>query len=122
MWIERASRGAAGEDQVTYVAEDGDRWLGMATGLVDNVDASRIDLVGMFVEPAARGQGIGALLVDAVVGWARARGSARLYLWVTTTNRAALALYQRSGFRPTGDQKPLDHTPSVSEIQMVRDL
>jgi GNAT superfamily N-acetyltransferase len=122
VWCERALRGAAGEDQVTYVVEDGERWLGMATGLVDGVDASRIDLVGMFVEPAARGRGLGALLVDAVIDWARARGSARLYLWVTTTNRAALALYRRSGFRPTGDQKPLDHTPAVTEMEMVRDL
>ncbi|MGH7357861.1 MAG: GNAT family N-acetyltransferase [Candidatus Rokuibacteriota bacterium] len=122
VWRERATRGAAGEDQVTYVAEDGDRWLGMATGLVDGQDASRLNLVGMFVEPDARGRGVGAALVDAVVGWARARGAPRVYLWVTTTNQAALALYERRGFRPTGERKPLEHTPSVTELQMVRDL
>ena len=96
VWGERATRGAAGEDQVTYVAEDGDRWLGMATGLVDGQDASRLDLVGMFVEPAARGRGVGAALVEAVVGWARARGArARSISGSTTTNQAALALYER---------------------------
>jgi GNAT superfamily N-acetyltransferase len=122
VWRERATRGAAGEDQVTYVAEDGSRWLGMATGLVDGEDESRLHVVGMFVEPDARGQGVGALLLDAVVDWARARGSPRLYLWVTTTNQAAIALYERGGFRPTGERKPMGHTPSVTEMQMVRDV
>jgi GNAT superfamily N-acetyltransferase len=122
VWDERATRGAAGEDQVTYVAEEGDRWIGMATGLVDAGDRSRPTLVGMFVEPAARGTGVGAALVDAVVDWARARGAAWLRLWVTTTNRPAIALYRRCGFRPTGQRKPLDHSPCVSELEMVRDL
>jgi GNAT superfamily N-acetyltransferase len=122
VWDERATRGAAGEDQVTYVAEDGDRWLGMATGLVDAEDQSRPMLVGMFVEPAVRGTGVGAALVDAVVDWARGRGAAGLRLWVTTPNRPALALYRRCGFRPTGRRQPLDHAPDVSELEMVRDL
>jgi GNAT superfamily N-acetyltransferase len=122
VWDERATWGAAGVDQVTYVAEDGDRWMGMATGLVDDVVRSRPTLVGMFVEPAARGTGVGAALVDAVVDWARARGAAGLRLWVTTTNRPAIALYRRCGFRPTGQRKPLDHSPNVSELEMVRDL
>jgi GNAT superfamily N-acetyltransferase len=107
---------------VTYVAEEGDRWIGMATGLVDADDWSRPTLVGMFVEPAARGTGVGAALVDAVVDWARARGAAWLRLWVTTTNRPAIALYRRCGFRPTGQRKPLDRSPDVSELEMVRDL
>jgi GNAT superfamily N-acetyltransferase len=122
VWGERATHGAAGEDRVTYVAEYGDRWIGMATGLVDGPDESRLGLVGMFVEPDARGLGIGVALVEAVVGWARLRGAGRLCLWVTATNRPAIALYQRCGFRPTGKHKPIDHTPSLSEIQMVRDL
>jgi hypothetical protein len=33
VWRERATRGAAGADVVTYVAEADDRWIGMATGL-----------------------------------------------------------------------------------------
>jgi GNAT superfamily N-acetyltransferase len=122
VWGERATHGAAGEDRVTYVAEYGDRWIGMATGLVDSPDDSRLALVGMFVEPDARGRGIGVALIEAVVAWARERGAAHLYLWVTSTNRPAIALYQRCGFRPTGKHKPIDHTPSLSEIQMVRDL
>ena len=122
VWDERATRGAAGEDQVTYVAEDEGRWIGMATGLVDDPAGSRLALVGMFVEPAARGRRIGVAFVEAVAAWARARGAARLSLWVTSTNDPAIALYRRRGFRPTGKEKPIDHTPALSELQMVRDL
>ena len=122
VWVERATGGAAGEDRVTYVAEDEGRWIGMATGLVDDPSGSRLALVGMFVEPAARGRRIGVALVESVVAWARARGAARLYLWVTSTNDPAIALYRRCGFRSTGKEKPIDHTLALSELQMVRDL
>ncbi len=82
----------------------------------------RLDLVGMFVEPAARGRRLGAALVEAVAAWARERGAASLHLWVTTTNEPALRLYRRVGFRPTSRTQPLDHTPSLQEVEMVRDL
>jgi GNAT superfamily N-acetyltransferase len=94
----------------------------MATGLALDPDEPDPTLVAMFVDPAARGQGIGGALVEAVSVWARARGAARLTLWVTDTNAAALALYRRCGFRPTGKTQPLDHTPSIGELQMARDL
>jgi GNAT superfamily N-acetyltransferase len=121
VWMERATRGAAGEDRVTYVAEDGGRWVGIVTGLTEDCDSGP-SLVGMFVEASVRGRGVGAALVEAVAGWARTRGAARLYLWVTSTNVAALRLYHRCEFKATGKQKPLDHTPSLSEVEMVRDL
>jgi GNAT superfamily N-acetyltransferase len=122
VWQERAARGATGEDLVTYVAEEGQHWIGVATGILRDPDGARLELVGMFVEPAARGRGVGAALVETVCAWARDRGMARLYLWVTSTNQAALALYRRSGFRPTGRSQPLDHTPWLSELEMVRDV
>ena len=120
VWQERAAQGAAGGHGVTHIAADGDRWIGMATGLA--ADGPRLDLVGMFVEPAARGRRVGVALVEAVAAWARERGTAHLYLWVTSTNQAALALYHRCGFQRTGRSQPLDHTPSLLELEMVRDL
>lgn len=122
VWQERASAGAAAADRVTFVAEANGRWVGMATGLAIDPGEPDPALVGMFVDPAARGRGAGAALVEAVSAWARARGAARLTLWVTDVNAAALALYRRSGFRPTGETQPLDHTPSIGEIRMARDL
>jgi len=123
IWSERAQRGASGVDNVTFVAEHDGRWLGIVTGLArdpDVPDDPRPEIVGMFVAPEARGRGVGAALVDAVVGWARARRATGLTLWVTATNTPALALYERCGFRPTGERKPLDHSPAVEEIRMAR--
>ena len=109
-------------DRVTYVAEEGERWVGLVTGIVDEEKGSSLTLVGMFVEPAGRRRGLGAALVDAVTDWARARGATQLYLGVTATNHAAIRLYRRCGFRPTGQREPLEHTPTETELEMVRDL
>lgn len=125
VWHERAQRGAAGVDNVTFVAERGGRWLGIVTGLARDSDVPhdpRPELVAMFVCPGARGRGLGGALVDAVVGWARERRAAGLTLWVTATNTRALALYTRHGFRRTGESKPLDHSPALESIRMARDL
>ena len=43
-------------NRVTFVAEEGERWVGMVTGMIDESNGSRFTLVGMFVEPAARGR------------------------------------------------------------------
>jgi GNAT superfamily N-acetyltransferase len=125
MWRERAQRGASGDDSVTFVAEREGQWLGIATGLArdpDVPDDPRPELVGMFVCPEARGRGIGVALVDAVVDWAKQRRAGGLCLWVTATNNAAIALYARCGFEPTGARKPLAHSAAVEILRMVRDL
>ena len=54
-------------------------------------------LWGMFVRPAARGQGLGALLVQRVIDEAAGRVE-ELRLTVVTTNEAAVRLYTRLGF------------------------
>lgn len=92
VWRQRATGGALGENRVTCVAEEGGRWIGMATGILRDADDFQAELVGMFVEPAGRGRRVGVTLVEAVSGWARSRGLACLHLHVTSTNQAALAL------------------------------
>jgi len=76
----------------------------------------------MFVDPARRGRGVVDALLDAVAGWVREHGGRQLYLWATSTNTPAIRAYARCGFHPTGDSRPLAHTPSLSEIRMLRDL
>jgi GNAT superfamily N-acetyltransferase len=74
------------------------------------------------VDAAVRRQGIGAALVQKVIDWARARGSARLLIWITANNDPALALYDRQGFRLTGVKRPTVHTPDLVECEMVLEL
>ena len=125
VWNERAARGAADGDGVTFVAEQDDAWVGLVTGLVEDPEDPKRSgpvLVGMFVDRAQRRRGVGAALVESVAAWAGARGAARLFLWVTSSNEPALALYKRCGFRPTGETKPVAHTPTLPKLRMVRDL
>jgi ribosomal-protein-alanine N-acetyltransferase len=57
-----------------------------------------IHLLNVAVEPAARRQGIGRALVDAVTNYARAAHAAKILLEVRASNRPAIALYERLGF------------------------
>jgi ribosomal protein S18 acetylase RimI-like enzyme len=59
-------------------------------------------LVGMYVAPEAAGHGLGAALVERIVGSARTGGVEILVLTVTDGNRAATRLYERAGFRSFG--------------------
>jgi GNAT superfamily N-acetyltransferase len=58
---------------------------------------------GMAVLPAARGHGVGALLLAEAEGFARARGCTRLLLSTTPFLDAAIRLYERAGFRRSGE-------------------
>ena len=120
VWHERTAQGAAGETAVTYVAEDAARWIGMATGLVSEALPSRLDLVGMFVEPDARGRGVGRALVETVLTWARARRAdaplSQGHHDESFGDRALPALRLPADGQAT---TPMDHTPTLLEQEMV---
>ena len=123
-WHERASGAASGLDRATFIADDGGRWVGMATGVAHHPDGPEHSpmLISMFVDTSHRGQGVGAALVERVTEWGRVLGGRSIHLWATSTNRPAIALYERCGFTLTGKTRPLEHTPSLREVAMVRDL
>ena len=121
-WEGRARSGAEGHENVLFLAEDGDRWVGVAGGFVNGATAARsVDLVSMWVHPAYRGRGVGRRLVDQVVVWARERGAERVDLWVTRGNGPATLLYEQCGFRATGSTQPLPSHPDLLEQEMTLD-
>ncbi|MBN9606842.1 MAG: GNAT family N-acetyltransferase [Actinomycetales bacterium] len=128
-WIERAARNAAGEHNVQFVVERGENWLGSAVGFhqppgqADYFGRSRAEpralLVGVYVAPAARGDGAIEALAAAVSGWARERGHTALWLDVHEANARARAAYRRLGFVETGER--ITGEAGV-EFEMRRDL
>ena len=119
-WIVQTSSDTPGAASRTYVAEVDGVAVGMAFAIQDRTDAATGRLGGMWVEPDARGIGIGMALVTAVLNWSRDRRMQRVRLWVvpcTTADR----LYRRAQFIPTGTQKPFpgDDSRSVIEMQLT---
>lgn len=58
---------------------------------------------GMYVRKEARGQGLGRALIDALTQQAQGR-VVQIHCQVTTTNTAALKLYQSAGFEIYGTE------------------
>ncbi len=80
-----------------WVARRGSSLLG-CVGLT-RVDDRRARLRLLFVEPEARGQGLGGRLVEACVSFARQAGYGEIVLWTVDVLEAARTLYARAGFR-----------------------
>ena len=72
-------------------------WLGNAIDQTTGHRHAHIFL--LYVTPQHRRQGIGAALVQAAAGWARARGDQQIGLQVFQFNQPALHLYQGLGFQ-----------------------
>lgn len=70
-------------------------------------------VLGMYVRPSHRGQGVGRLLMQAAVEAAASRPEVRvLTLTLTEGNESALRLYQSAGFSAWGIEPMAIHTPS----------
>lgn len=76
------------------LAMDGSRAVGMISGAAGDP----VELISLWVAPAARGQGVGDALVRAVLAWSAPRATR---LNVYPTNTPAIVLYLRHGFVET---------------------
>ncbi|MHB8147313.1 MAG: GNAT family N-acetyltransferase [Vulcanimicrobiaceae bacterium] len=92
---ERWIHNLAAPNRPLFVACDGERVIGM---LAVNEHEEFGPTLGMLVEAAFRGQGVGQALLDACIAWARERGLPALHLLVFPHNTRARALYRRKGF------------------------
>jgi len=112
-WKERASTGGT----AFWLAFDGDRPVGMIGAAVSS--ANRFNLIGMWIEPAARGSGVAVQLVDAVKARAREKGFDRVFLDVSQDNARASGFYLKQGFIFLDEWGPLESHPHISVQSML---
>lgn len=60
------------------------------------------EVVRLYVQPSAQGQGLGARLLEAAAAWARERQQACIWLTVWTGNDRARRFYARQGLEDLG--------------------
>lgn len=77
------------------------------------------ELANLAVLPEARGNGIGALLLEGALAASEARGSATMYLEVRASNQAAIALYTSHGFAEVGRRRAYYRKP-VEDALILR--
>ena len=63
----------------------------------------RAEDLGARATAISRGHNIGPELVRTVLAWAESHRAGRVGLWVNEANRPAISLYERAGFRRTGE-------------------
>jgi ribosomal protein S18 acetylase RimI-like enzyme len=119
---EWASRLAPSSSDLPLVAELAGEAVGLAWGKIDATLPDTARLYQMWVAPAQRGLGVGRMLVDAAIEWAKASQMRRLALCVTCGDTAAMRLYARAGFRVVGEPFPLRAGSELLARSMELDL
>jgi len=79
-------------------------------------------ITAMWVDPRFRKRGIGDLLIKRILGWAQENDFSAAVLWVTEVNEAAQRLYERNGFRRTGNVDKVREGEEAVEYEMYRNL
>ena len=83
------------------VAELGDGrvcgWI-MVVSVTSLTSAARAEVAGLVVDRTMRGMGIGSLLLQAAVNWARIQGYAEIRVHSNTVRERAHQFYEREGF------------------------
>ncbi len=103
---------------LTLLARQDTTVVGVVSGQPDG--ETWVELISMWVAPAARGTGVAGRLISAVADWASAQDRST-YLMVRSDNARARRAYERAGFVDKGvpDDWPLDE-PAENRMELRR--
>ena len=118
-WVKRDDN-MTGERSLGFLAIDEGVACGIAACFLDQVDATQGQLISMWTALTHRHQGVGRLLVNEILEWARRRGVRILRLMVVCNNEGAIKFYERLGFTRTGRTEPYPNDPALIEYEMSR--
>ncbi len=80
-----------------FVAECGERVVGYVAGALRNDGSGHV--MSLAIDPRFRGLGLGSKLLKAVEESFLEEGASRIFLEVSTSNKVALTLYRKAGYR-----------------------
>jgi GNAT superfamily N-acetyltransferase len=83
------------------------------------VDGEQSHLRGMAVLPQCRGTGTAALLLAAIEDWLRAHGCKQVTLDTTEPLRAAIAFYEKHGYRRSGNVSDFFAMPLIEYVKVL---
>jgi ribosomal protein S18 acetylase RimI-like enzyme len=116
-WVDRLS-----SEQATTFIHDHEHPSGIIS-LASYGEPPDCGIYSVWVSPAYRGAQLSDRLVTAAIAHARAEKFTRILLDVGASNRAAIRLYERHGFVPTGATSTFPPPRShIVEIQMALSL
>ena len=122
VWVDRLSAGAESPTELPLIVEDGKRPIGLAWARIAPEDSDVAALYQVWVDPEYRRHGVGRLVIDTVLDWARAAGVRQLLLSVALGPSSALEFYRRAGFLEIGQPIPLRDGSRLLQQTMRRTL
>ncbi|MDP9110632.1 MAG: GNAT family N-acetyltransferase [Candidatus Eremiobacteraeota bacterium] len=125
--VENTARRMINDDADLLVAEVDGKLAGMLLGSPVREDRGSGPVIEglahiswVAVEPAYWGRGVATLLIEELLDIFRAKKVSRVRLWTHQDNVRAQRIYERLGFRPTGEQ--MMDSAGALVIQYGRDI
>ena len=97
-WSPDAMRAELGSSHTFYLVAESDGRVEGYAGLLAPKGASQADIQTIAVAETARGNGLGRLMMQTLIGEARARRAENVFLEVRADNPIAEGLYESLGF------------------------
>ncbi len=115
-WSEKAFKDSMESDNTIYIVAKEDNNVAGYAGMYLSFEEGNITNVA--VNPSSRRKGIGEKIVRDILNRAYEKGVRDVFLEVRETNSAAIALYEKIGFKEEGIRKNFYEKPKENALIM----